>query len=368
MLDQTLEFLNQPIAGNAFFVWMKALLWVVLAVGLMRVVVPKVVAKLEVFALKTSSNWDDAAVNALVATRWRLIALMALGPASNELELLPIVERWCHGLALVALFIQIGLWVASFLDTWIRSARKQGLEVDPSATSALSMLSFIARAALWSILLLVLLSNFGFDVNTLVAGFGIGGIAIGLAVQNILGDLFASLSIVLDKPFQVGDFIIIDEYCGTVDNIGLKATRIRSLSGEMLVFSNTDLTKARLRNYKTMEERRIVFNFSVTYATTTDQLEALPNALKTITESVDSVRFDRAHLKGFSPSGLDFELVYWMTTPDYNHYMDAQQIINLALLRKLSDDGVQLAVPIRSLVLDKDSKPAINMQVLAPEV
>jgi small-conductance mechanosensitive channel len=363
-----IDLLNFPIAGNAFYLWVKALLWVALAVGLMRIVVPRVVIKLRVFALKTTSNWDDAAVNGLVATRWVLIAVMAVGPAINELDLKPIVERWGHGVALVAFFIQIGLWVASFLDTWIRSARKQGLEVDPSATSALSMLSFIARAALWSLLLLVLLSNLGFDVNTLVAGFGIGGIAIGLAVQNILGDLFASLSIVLDKPFQVGDFIIIDEFCGTVDNIGLKATRIRSLSGEMLVFSNADLTKARLRNYKPMEERRIVFNFSVTYATTTDQLEAMPGVLQKITETVDSVRFDRAHLKGFSPSGLDFELVYWMTTPDYNLYMDAQQVINFALLRKLQDDGVQLAVPIRSLVMDRDKQPPLAMHVSAPEV
>lgn len=346
------ELFDLPILGNPLVHWLKALLWVALTVGVMRLLKPNVIARVENWSSKTVNSWDDAVVQALVATRWALIAVMALSPASNELLLKPVVERWVHGMALAALFIQIGLWVSSFLDSWIRNARKQGLEVDPSATSALSMLSFIARAVLWSALLLLLLSNFGFDVNTLVAGFGIGGIAIGLAVQSILGDLFASLSIVLDKPFQVGDFIVIDEFSGTVENIGLKATRVRSLSGEMLVFSNADLTKARLRNYKLMQERRIVFKFGVTYATSPVQLEAIPDMLKQIAAKLPQVRFERGHFAAFGDSSLDFEMVYWMLTPDYTDYMNAQQTINLALLRRLGDEGVEFAFPTRTLILE----------------
>jgi small-conductance mechanosensitive channel len=361
ILKTMLELLNFPISGTPMIQWIKALLWVVLAVGVMRVLMPKVVSKLDRLAAKTSTTWDDAVVHALAATRWTLIALVALSPASNELVLTPDVERWVHGAALAALFIQIGLWVGSFLDSWIRTARKQGMEVDPSATSALSMLSFIARAVLWSVLLLLMLSNFGFDVNTLVAGFGIGGIAIGLAVQNILGDLFASLSIVLDKPFQVGDFIIIDEFSGTVENIGLKATRIRSLSGEMLVFSNADLTKSRLRNYKLMQQRRIAFKFGVTYSTPPDQLQAIPDLVKEIVTGLPNVRFERAHFSSFGDSSLDFDVVYWMLTSDYTAYMDAQQAINLALLRQLSAKDVDFAFPTRTLILEIPRPVSVNL-------
>ena len=356
-----LEVLNFPIAGNALIHWMAAIFWVVLAVSVMKFLMPKVVSKLENWTRKTSTSWDDAAAQALATTRWFLIALIALSPASNELVLKPSVERWVHGVALAALLMQIGLWVGSFLDSWIRSARKHGMAVDPSTTSALSMLSFIARAVLWSALLLLMLSNLGFDVNTLVAGFGIGGIAIGLAVQNILGDLFASLSIVLDKPFQVGDFVVLDDFSGTVENIGLKATRVRSLSGEMLVFSNTDLTKSRLRNYKLMQERRIAFKFGVTYSTTPDQLQAIPEMVKEIVAGLPKVRFDRAHFSAFGDSSLDFDVVYWMLTPDYSAYMDVQQAINLALLRGFSSKGIDFAFPTRTLILETPRPVSANL-------
>ncbi len=356
-----LEFVNFPIAGNALIDWITAILWVVLAVGFMKLLMPKVVSKIESWTTKTSSSWDDAAAQALGTTRWVLIALIALSPASNELVLKPVVERWINGIALAALLLQIGLWTGSFLDSWIRSVRKQGMAVDPSATSALSMLSFLARAVLWSVLLLLMLSNLGFDVNTLVAGFGIGGIAIGLAVQNILGDLFASLSIVLDKPFQVGDFIVVDDFSGTVENIGLKATRVRSLSGEQLVFSNADLTKSRLRNYKLMEERRIAFKFGVTYNTSPDQLQAIPAMLKEIIEGLPNVRFDRAHFSGFGDSSLDFDVVYWMLKPEYGMYMDTQQAINLAMLRGFGERGVDFAFPTRTVILETPPPATLNL-------
>lgn len=353
-----LDPLHYPIAGNTLIQWATALLWVVLSVSVMRFLMPKIVARLESWTRKTPNSWGDAVTTALGATRWTLIALIALALASNELVLKPNADRWVHGLALAALLIQIGLWVGSFLDSWICNARKQGMSVDPSATSALSMLSFIARAVLWSALLLLMLSNLGFDVNTLVAGFGIGGIAIGLAVQNILGDLFASLSIVLDKPFQVGDFVVVGDFSGTVENIGLKATRVRSLSGEMLVFSNTDLTKSRLRNFKLMQERRIAFKFGVTYTTTPEQLEAIPEMIKTIVTGLPNVRFDRAHFSAFGESALSFDVVYWMLTPDFTAYMDAQQAINLALLRGLHSKGVDFALPTRTLILETPQSPA----------
>ncbi|MBW6495887.1 MAG: mechanosensitive ion channel family protein [Burkholderiaceae bacterium] len=359
------ELLDLSIAGNPAIDWLKALLWVVLSVGAMKILKPKLVSRARKWAGRTENSWDDAVVHAMAVTRWSLIALIALSLASNELILKPVVERWIHGAAMAAFFVQIGLWVGSFLDSWIRSARQRGLEVDPSATSALSMMSFLARVALWSVLLLLLLSNFGFDVTTLIAGLGIGGIAIGLALQSILGDLFASLSIVLDKPFQVGDFIIVDQLTGTVENIGLKTTRVRSLSGEMLVFSNADLTKTRLRNFKQMQERRAVFKFGVTYATTPAQLEAIPGMVRKIAAGLPNVRFDRCHFVAFGDSSLEFEVVYWMLTSDYTAYMDAQQAINLALLRRLTEEGVDFAFPTRTLILETPRAVSVSLNTTA---
>jgi len=359
------QLLNTSIAGNDLVAWLRAALWVIVAVGVMRGLMPIAIARLAGWAEKTAITWDNALVNALRVTRWSLVAVVALGPASQELTLGPLAERWMNGLAMVALSLQIGLWVGAFLDTWIRNTREQALQNDPSTTSALSVLSFLARVVLWSVLLLMVLDNLGFDVNTLVAGLGIGGIAVGLALQNILGDLFASLTIVLDKPFQVGHFIIIDEFSGTVEHIGLKATRIRSLSGEMLVFSNADLTKARLRNYKFMQERRIVFKFGVTYDATPEQLEKIPSILREIIEGTEQARFDRAHFAAFGDSSLDFELVYWMLTADYTAYMDVQQAINLGLMRRLQQEGVSFAFPTRTLVFDTERAVPVRLMAEA---
>lgn len=359
------QLLNTSIAGNDLVAWLRAALWVIVAVGVMRGLMPIAIARLAGWAEKTAITWDNALVNALRVTRWSLVAVVALGPASQELTLGPLAERWMNGLAMVALSLQIGLWVGAFLDAWIRNTREQALQNDPSTTSALSVLSFLARVVLWSVLLLMVLDNLGFDVNTLVAGLGIGGIAVGLALQNILGDLFASLTIVLDKPFQVGHFIIIDEFSGTVEHIGLKATRIRSLSGEMLVFSNADLTKARLRNYKFMQERRIVFKFGVTYDATPEQLEKIPSILREIIEGTEQARFDRAHFSAFGDSSLDFELVYWMLTADYTAYMDVQQAINLGLMRRLQQEGVSFAFPTRTLVFDTERAVPVRLMAEA---
>jgi small-conductance mechanosensitive channel len=168
-------------------------------------------------------------------------------------------------------------------------------------------------------------------------------------VQNILGDLFASLSIIMDKPFVIGDFIVVDDYMGTVEHVGIKTTRLRSLSGEQVIFSNGDLLKSRLRNYKRMRERRALFGFGVLYQTATETLKRIPFLIQKIIEAQPMARFERAHFKGFGDSSLDFEVVYWMLDPDFNKYMDTQQAINLALMQALAAEGVSFAFPSRSL-------------------
>jgi small-conductance mechanosensitive channel len=211
----------------------------------------------------------------------------------------------------------------------------------------------VVKVVLWAAVVLIALDNLGVHITTLVAGLGVGGIAVALAVQNILGDLFSSVTIILDKPFVIGDFIIVGDFLGSVEHIGLKTTRVRSLSGEQLVFANSDLLKSRIRNFKQMTERRIVFAFGVIYQTAADKLAAIPGLVREIVEAQPQARFDRAHFKAFGGSSLDFEVVYWVTNPDYNLYMDIQQAINLGLFRRFAAEGIEFAYPTQTLYVEK---------------
>jgi small-conductance mechanosensitive channel len=342
---------NTPIAGNSPLWWLLSVAWIVVAMTLTRILRPLLVKRLDALTEKTNTQWDDALVHAFAGTRALLIGAIAVFPVVTSLTLPARPERWLLDVATVGLFLQIALWAARFLDFWIKTSRDHALQSDPGTATGLAVMSFLARVALWSVLLLMLLDNLGFNVSTLVAGLGVGGIAVGFALQNILGDLFASLSIVLDKPFQIGHFVVIDGFSGTVENIGLKTTRIRSLSGEILVFANADVTKARLRNYKHMQERRILFGFGVTYDTPPEVLERIPELVAAVIGAQSQTRFDRAHFKEFGDSSLNFEVVYWMTVPDYTAYMDAQQAINLGLMRELAKRQVEFAFPTRTLQL-----------------
>ncbi|MDE1948376.1 MAG: mechanosensitive ion channel family protein [Burkholderiales bacterium] len=337
------------IAGNELMSWALAGLWLVMVGFVVSLLKPRLITRLRALTQATETKWDDALVQALGASKTPLIVAIALYPVAANLVLAPRVERWFAAAATVGLFLQLGLWTGKFLDHWIKASRDRAMQVDPETATGLAVTSLIARTALWAVVLLALLDNLGFNVTTLLAGLGVGGIAVGLALQNILRDLFSSLSIVFDKPFKIGHFITIDDFAGTVENIGLKTTRIRSLGGELVVFSNTDLTSARLRNYRSMKERRIVFTFGVDYNTTPEQLEALPGMVRSIVGGLPQTRFDRTHFKSIAESALQFEVVYWMLTPDYTAYMDTQQRLNIALMRACADAGIGFAFPTRHI-------------------
>jgi small-conductance mechanosensitive channel len=207
------------------------------------------------------------------------------------------------------------------------------------------------RVAVWVIAAFILLDNLGVNITALLAGLGIGGIAIALAAQTILGDLFSAFVIFFDRPFEVGDYINIDAFSGTVEHIGIKTTRIRSLSGEQLVFSNSDLTASRLRNYKRLERRRINFKFGVMYSTSALQLKAIPGILAEIIGRIEDASFERAHFATLADYCLQFEVVYYVEVSDYLKYMDIQQEINLRLVEEFSARGIEFAYPTQTLFL-----------------
>ena len=263
------------------------------------------------------------------------------------------------------MFIQLALWadhIASAVLTW----RLAPLQAKSAMRNALSLIQFFVRVAVWSLALLLLFENLGFDVTALVAGLGIGGIAVALAAQSVLGDLFSSLAIVLDRPFEVGDFIVFGDQNGTVEKIGIKTTRIRSLSGEQIACSNTDLMNSRVHNFKRMIERRVLFVLGTTYDTPQDKLESIPGTVREVVEAQELARFDRAHFRSFGDSALEFEVVYWVLSPDYNTYMDVQQAINFAIFRAFGENGIEFAFPTRTLYVP-DLKGVMPAAGAAPQ-
>ena len=211
------------------------------------------------------------------------------------------------------------------------------------------MIGVVINAVIWALVTLLTLDNLGIDITALVAGLGIGGIAVALAVQNIFGDLFASLSITLDRPFVVGDFLIVDAVRGTVESIGIISTRLRSLDGEQIVMPNSDLLSSRVRNYGRMLERRVLFRTAVTYETPIEALERVPRLIRDIVEGQGDTRFDRSHFAAHGAASLDFETVYYVRSPDYNRYMDVQQAINLRLHREFQKLGIEFAYPTQKV-------------------
>lgn len=302
------------------------------------------------WATQSHSGMALTLVDVLEGTSRTLTLVVALLVGASLLDLPGRWESRLSQLWFVAVALQLGLWgmraIGIGVRRYVERHSSSGMtQVSASAT----LMSWGLRTLLWSVVLLAILSNVGVNITAFIASLGVGGIAVALAVQNILGDLFASLAIAVDKPFEVGDFIVVGSVSGTVQVIGLKTTRIRSLQGEQVVMSNTDLLKQTISNYRLLEERRIVFSFGVTYDTTPEQAEAIPAVVRKLVESHENLRFDRAHFKAFGASSLDYEVVYIVKDPAYGVYMDMQQSLNLGLMRELKALGVEFAFPTQTV-------------------
>ena len=306
--------------------------------------------RLRRLAARTATVWDDLLVFLLGKTR--LFFILALG-AYAGLYLLPLPPRAMNAarlFTLTAILLQAAVWGFAAIRFLVENYGRRE-DLDPATRTTVSAIGFLGRFLLITVLGLLLLENLGVDVTALITGLGIGGIAVALAVQNVLGDLLASLSIVLDKPFVIGDFIIIDEYMGVVEHVGLKTTRVRSISGEQLVFANSDLLTSRIRNYKRMHERRVVTTLGVTYDTPLEQLERIPEIVRSIFTALESARLDRVHFRSLGDSALIYEIVYYVLNPDYKVYIEVEQRLNLELIRRFRQEGIEFAYPTQTVVL-----------------
>ncbi len=278
------------------------------------------------------------------ATKRIFMFAVAAYLAMRWLQVPPKVHRFIDIGILVVVWWQVGLWLSAAVYHLVDMRRGREISAAEGAAS-LNILRFVGVLLVWVVALLMLLTNLGIKIGPLVAGLGIGGVAIALAVQNVLGDLFASLSIALDKPFRVGDFLVLGDEKGTVEQIGIKSTRLRSLSGEQIVMSNGDLLKTRVRNYGLLYERRATFAVGIVYETPVERVREIPGLIEAAIRAQPKTRFDRAHFTSFGDYALNFEAVYYVLAAEYNTYMDIQQAINLQLMEEFGQRGIEFAYP-----------------------
>jgi small-conductance mechanosensitive channel len=342
--------------NNELESWAMALGIAVGVTALMHFARAIVLHRLAAIAGRTATRADDLAVIMLAKSYLLLMVPIGLYVGSLALALSERETLILSRMAVAALLLQVAIWGDVGLRAWRDQFRITN--ADGSRRASSTVLCFISRLVLWAIISLMILDNFGFNVTTLVASLGIGGVAVALAVQSILADLFASLSIMLDKPFEIGDFIIVGDVLGSVEHIGLKTTRLRALGGEQVVFSNDDLLKSRIHNHKRMQTRRVVFVLRVAYGTSDAQLLAIPEKVRAVITARDDVNFERAHFFRYGDWSLDFEVVYHHRSPDYILHMDAQQDIFLELYRCFAREGIQFGHPLSIVHLAEQPAPA----------
>ncbi|OPY88888.1 MAG: Small-conductance mechanosensitive channel [Smithella sp. PtaU1.Bin162] len=351
-----MNILETVYLGNSLQNWLVAFCIMVIVFAVLKIIQRMAIRKLSGLAAATDTQIDDLLVNMLRQTKFFILLVVSIYAASYAIILKPSIANLWQKAVVLMLIVQIGLWAGAGISFWLDLTVKKRMVQDSSSATTITFLGFAARFVLWTIVLLLILDNLGVNITGLVAGLGIGGIAVALAVQNILGDLLASLSIILDKPFVVGDFIVVDSLAGTIEHIGLKTTRIRSLSGEQLIFANNDLLKSRIHNYKRMSERRVVFTFGVVYQTTPEKLILIDDLVQNIIETQQNTRFDRVHFKEFGDSALNFEVVYFVNNQDYNIYMDIQQAINLEIFRRFREEDIEFAYPTQTILIQENKK------------
>lgn len=342
-MSSTEEFLSREYWGNTVQAYLIAAGVVIIGLILIQVFKRVLLNRFEKWAAKSETHFDDMLVRGIERFALPILSFAILYWSINSLELSPKAEK----VVTVATAVVIAYFVIRLISAIIQnfitaSVRKQ--ENGEVKVKQIGGLMIIINMVIWILGLVFLLDNLGYNVTTILTGVGIGGIAIALAAQNIVGDLFNYFVIFFDKPFEVGDSVTVDDKNGTIEYIGLKTTRIRSLTGEQIIISNSDLTKSRVHNFKRQETRRIAFTLNVRYQTSTEKLRKIPGIIKDIIEAAPNTRFDRAHFAKFTEYGLGFEVVYFMTVPEYIQYMDTQQEINLKIMEAFKNEKITFLI------------------------
>jgi len=339
------------IFGNTYAEYTRAFLAFILFYAIFYAGQKLLLNRLEKLARRTKTDIDDAVIDIARSLRPPFYFFLAFYLAFNFLSASEFVSKIINSILIIWVIYQIAvafqILINHLTKYWIK---KHG---EDSARSSVEWLGKLAKSLIWMVGILVVLSNLGVNISAVLAGFGIGGVAVAIALQNILGDLFSSFAIHFDKPFVVGDFIVVGDKMGVVEKIGIKTTRIRALQGEEIIIANSVLTSAQIQNFKRMKERRAAFKFGVVYEIPSQKLKKIPEMIKKIIESVDLTRFDRVSFIKFGDSALDFEVIYYVQTSDFNKYMDIQQEINMNIKNVFEKEGIEMAYPTRTVYVKK---------------
>ncbi len=350
--DLASDFLSSTYLGNSGEKYVYFATLVIGLILLLKIFKIYVLSYLRKLAKLSKTNLDDAIVDFIDEIDWRIMLMVAIVISSRSLSLPELVEIGLgHGLIILLTYLAVR-FVAKVVDYFLGVQIQKTISDDKNEdTTAVIVLGKIIKASVWLLAILFILSNLGMNITSLIAGLGVGGIAIAFALQNILEDLFSSFTIYFDKPFKKGDFIIVGNDMGTVKHIGIKTTRIQTLEGQELVISNRELTSSRINNYKRMQERRIVFSIGVIYNTSMEKLKEAKETICSVIKGIDSTRLDRVNFKKFGDSSLDFEVVYYLNTNDYNKYMEIQEKINMEIKKSFDKRGIEFAFPTRTVFM-----------------
>ncbi len=346
------EILQKTFLQNRILDYATFLLILIVGIILIKIIRNIVLIRLKKWTEKTTSKLDDFLIAIFEKT---LLPLLYFGIFYLSVQGLTLNTGLRKSIDIVGIIL-LTIFAIRFLVAIISYSLKTywlKKEKDKTKEKELKGILTVIKVIIWGLGVIFLLDNFGFKISSVIAGLGIGGVAVALAAQTILGDLFSYFAIFFDKPFEIGDFIIVDEYLGTIEHIGIKTTRVRSLGGEQLIFSNKDLTNSRVRNYKRMQMRRVVFRLGVIYQTTLKQVKEIPEIIRKIIEDIKDTTFDRAHFFSFGDFSLVYEVVYYIHSRDYNKYMDIQQEINLAIKAEFEKRKIEFAYPTQTLYVNK---------------
>jgi len=346
------EILDYSIFGNPILGYLTSLSIFIGGIVVVYFFKRYILSRLKKWAESTETSLDDLLVNAIEKS---LVPVFYFGVLYISLHTLVLSAEFKNGLRVVAIVLLTFLAVRALsyaANFGLRSYLKKSDDLE-RGEKQLKGIRGLVNIVIWGIALVFMLDNLGVKISAVVAGLGIGGVAVALAAQAVLGDLFSYFVIFFDKPFEVGDFIIVGDKMGSVEQVGIKTTRLRAIGGELLIFSNTDLTNSRVHNFKKMEKRRVVFKLGVIYQTPAEKLKAIPQMVKDIIAKQDDTDFDRGHFASYGDFSLDFEFVYYVTGADYAKYMDIQQAINLAIFETFDKEKIEFAYPSQTLFVNK---------------
>ena len=347
-----LKILEQVFLGNRILDYIVVLLTLTSSILFVKVIIRVFVKRLKNLAERTATKFDDFLIKILEKIGLPVLYISCFYLSAKTLKL-PIGAGVLINALQMIIITFFAARIMVMLAGWAINTYLAKKQQDSTVARSLDGMLWAVKILIWVLAGITLLDNLGYKVSTLIAGLGIGGIAVAIAAQALLKDFFSYFSIVFDHPFKIGDFIIIGDFMGTVEYIGIKTTRIRSLGGEQVIFSNTDLTDSRVRNYRLMERRRVLFRIGVTYQTSLSQLKEIPKIIERVVKNTEETVFDRAHFFNYGDFSLIFEIVYFVLGPDYNKYMDIQQEINFAIKEEFEKRGIEFAYPTQTLFMTK---------------